>query len=145
MRDWWELNRLMTRYAAACDTQDWTAFRAIFSDDALIDYSEAYGRAGGIDEIATWMPTIMDPSFLPHSQHMLANLTVEVIGEEASGQSYYFNPDVLIENGAAGLLINGGRYRFAARRKNGVWMLTRLNARLFWSMRAELCRFDPQD
>ncbi len=138
MRDWWDINRLMIAYSRACDTFDWTAYRALFTEDAEIDYSGAYGRTGTIEEIARWMPTIMNPASLPRTQHMLANLTVEVAGDTAKGEVYYLNPDVLAGPAGQSLLVNGGQYRFIARRGAGGWRLARLEAELYWSTVGEL-------
>lgn len=143
IKNWWHLQQLMTRYAAACDDANWNLYRTVFTPDAQIDYTEAYGRAGSVDEIAPWMEKIMDKTFLPSSQHMLANLQAEVDGDHATGRAYYFNPDVLVEKGVRSGLINGGIYRFEARRTSGAWRLSKLKATLLWSTRTELCTFDP--
>jgi hypothetical protein len=138
---WWQIQQLMTRYALACDDRDWTRYREVFTTDALIDYTEAYGRAGSVDEIVPWIERIMSRELLPSSQHMLANLDYRSVGDTASGRVHYFNPDVFVENGRKVGLINGGVYRFEARRQADGWRLTRLHARLLWSTRAELTEF----
>ena len=138
---WWHLLQLMTRYANACDDRDWARYRAVFTPDARIDYTEAYGRAGSVDEIVPWMERIMDPKVLPSSQHQLANLEFQRTGDTASGRAQYFNPDVFVENGQRVGLINGGVYRFDARREEDGWRLSRLHAKLLWSTRTELTEF----
>jgi hypothetical protein len=138
---WWLLQQLLTRYANACDDRDWARYRKLFTPDARIDYTEAYGRAGSVDEIVPWLEQIMDPRLLPSSQHLLANLVFERAGDTASGRAQYFNPDVFVENGRKVGLINGGVYRFDARRDTDGWRLSRLHAKLLWSTRAELTEF----
>ncbi len=145
MVDWWDLQQLLVEYAAACDDRDWNRYRAVFTQDAWIDYTAAYGRAGRVDELAPWMSRIMDPAVLPSTQHMLANLQADVRGDAATGRVYYFNPDVIVEQGERRALINGGVYRFEARRTPDGWRLSRLEARLLWSTRAELCTFKPPE
>jgi hypothetical protein len=143
---WWQLQQLMTRYANACDDRDWATYRTLFTADARIDYTEAYGRAGTVDEIAPWMEKIMDFALLPSSQHLLANLVFERAGgDRASGRAQYFNPDVFVENDRRIGLINGGVYRFEARRDDGRWRLSYLHAKLLWSTRAELTEFTPAE
>jgi hypothetical protein len=138
---WFQLQQLMTRYANACDDRDWAAYRGLFTADARIDYTEAYGRAGTVDELVPWMERIMDPELLPSSQHLLANLVCDRSGDRASGRAQYINPDVFVENGRKVGLINGGVYRFEARLEAGGWRLSRLHAKLLWSTRAELTEF----
>ena len=138
---WWQLQQLMTQYANACDDRDWARYRELFTADARIDYTEAYGRAGTVDEIVPWLERVMDPRLLPSSQHLLANLVFERAGDTASGRTQYFNPDVFVEDGRKVGLLNGGVYRFEARRLGGGWRLSRLHARLLWSTRAELTVF----
>ena len=138
---WWQLQQLMTQYANACDDRDWARYRELFTADARIDYTEAYGRAGTVDEIVPWLERIMDPRVLPISQHLLANLVFDRVGDAASGRAQYFNPDVFVEDGRKVGLLNGGVYRFEARRLGGGWRLSRLHARLLWSTRAELTEF----
>ena len=142
---WWHLSQLMTRYANACDDRDWVHYRSVFTADARIDYTGAYGRAGPVDEIVPWMQRIMDPRILPSSQHMLANLEFRRDGDSASGRAQYFNPDVFVENGRRIGLLNGGTYRFEARRESDGWRLVRLSAKLEWSTRAELTEFAPAE
>jgi hypothetical protein len=89
------------------------------------------------------MERIMDRSVLSSTQHMLANVQVDVDGDRASGRTHYFNPDVIVESGVRRGLINGGIYRFEARHGAEGWRLSRLKATLLWSTRAELCTFDP--
>lgn len=143
LEGWWQLQQLMTRYAAACDACDWEAYRALFTADAWIDYTQAFGRAGPVDEIVPWLGQIMDRSGVASTQHLLANLQADVTGDEAWGRAYYFNPDVVVEGGARRALINGGIYTFEARRAAPGWQLRRLTATLLWSTRAELCTYEP--
>ena len=66
-------------------------------------------------------------------------------GDRASGRAQYFNPDVFVENDRRIGLINGGAYRFEARRDDGRWRLSYLHAKLLWSTRAELTEFTPAE
>jgi len=138
---WWQIHQLMTRYALACDDRDWVRYRELFAPDAQIDYTQAYGRAGTVDEIVPWLQRIMSVESLPVSQHLLANLEFDATGDGASGRVHYFNPDVFVEDGRKVGLINGGVYRFEALRTAGGWRLSRLHAKLLWSTRAELTEF----
>ena len=43
-----EIRRLMDRYAVACDTGDWDAFRELFTADCVLDYTEFGGGRGDL-------------------------------------------------------------------------------------------------
>jgi hypothetical protein len=142
---WWLLQRLMTRYAIACDEGNWTLYRSVFLPGAYIDYSEASGRAGRVEEILPWLERVMDRSRVLSTQHMLANLEVQVADERAIGRTHYFNPDVIAEGGASRALLNGGLYRFTATLTDTGWKLNSLKATLLWSTRAELATLPPSE
>ena len=50
-----EITALLSRYARAVDTKDWTLYRSVFTDDAFIDYSSAGAVKGTRDEVAEWL------------------------------------------------------------------------------------------
>jgi 3-phenylpropionate/cinnamic acid dioxygenase small subunit len=53
------INELLASYSWALSDRDWSAWRAVFTDDAHVDYSTAGGPVCGIDEAATWIePTL---------------------------------------------------------------------------------------
>jgi 3-phenylpropionate/cinnamic acid dioxygenase small subunit len=137
------LEDLLIRYAVACDAKDWDAYRALFTDDATIDYTAAYGIAGPRDEVTAWMARVVgDVAAVPITQHMITNFRVAVDGDAARGEADYFNADVLQDPaGERGLVFHGGRYGFEARRTATGWLLARLSATLFWSHRGELYVF----
>ncbi len=137
------LEDLLTRYVVACDAKDWDGYRAVFTDDAVIDYTGAHGIAGPRDEVAEWMERFVgDVEAVPITQHMITNFRVAVDGDRARGEADYFNADVLQDAaGERGLVFHGGRYGFQARRTGGGWLLAHLSATLFWSHRGELYVF----
>jgi hypothetical protein len=138
-----ELEDLLTRYAVACDAKDWDDYRAVFTDDAVIDYTGAHGIAGPRDEVAEWMERFVgDVQAVPLTQHMVTNFRVAVDADDAHGEADYFNADVLRDaEGARALVLHGGRYGFVARRTAVGWQLASLSATLFWSHRGDLYVF----
>ncbi len=42
-----EIQELLVRYSHAVDTRDWEAFEHVFTEDAVIDYTEMGGPRGG--------------------------------------------------------------------------------------------------
>ena len=67
------ISDVIVEYATAVDTRDWTSFRQLFTDDAVIDYSAAYGPAGGPDEITRWISGLMTRDLVPDAMHAITN------------------------------------------------------------------------
>ena len=127
------LQELLVSYARACDDHDWPRYRSLFTPDAEIDYTGAYGRRGRRDEIALWIEELMSSPSLQHTQHMLSNFQIGIDGDRASGRADYLNPDVFARPGRRELLVNGGIYDFTAVRTDAGWRLSALTARILWS------------
>jgi 3-phenylpropionate/cinnamic acid dioxygenase small subunit len=49
------IRQLLATYTWALTDRDWSAWRAVFADDAQVDYSTAGGPVGAIDEAAGWI------------------------------------------------------------------------------------------
>ena len=134
-----DIEDLLARYARACDTKDWELYRAVFTPDAVIDYTKAYGIRGPVAEVSTWMAKLMTPDYVPKTQHMLANVEVTVDGDSGSAHAYYINPDVRSDGaGGFGLLLNGGYYTVAVRRTPEGWRIARLVAEITFSHSGDL-------
>jgi 3-phenylpropionate/cinnamic acid dioxygenase small subunit len=53
------IGELLAAYTWALSDRDWSAWRAVFTDDAQVDYSTAGGPVCGIEEAAEWIgPTL---------------------------------------------------------------------------------------
>ncbi len=88
-----ELMDLMVRYAHAVDTRSWDEFEALFTPDAVIDYSAFGGSVGSVAETRAWLDSVM-VGFVG-SQHLVANPLLEIDGDEATGRTMCFNPMVV--------------------------------------------------
>ena len=92
-----------------------------------------------MDEIVPWLQRVVEFSSRCRSRSTCwPTSSSSASGDGASGRVHYFNPDVFVEDGRKVGLINGGVYRFEARRMAGGWRLSRLHAKLLQSTRAEL-------
>ncbi len=119
---------LVVAYSYAVDEQDWTAFEALFTPDAHIDYRSAGGIAGRPAEVAAWMPEAM--SVFSWSLHSLSTHRLRFTGENAAtGALHVFARHGLTWEGAAELMDVSAVYhdeyvrtpdgwRFAARRED---------------------------
>ena len=85
-----EINDLLTRYATAVDTKDWDLFKTVFTDDAHIDYTSAGGEKGSRDDIAAWLDKSV--GMFPMTQHLIANVAVDLDGDNATVRAMFFNP-----------------------------------------------------
>ena len=132
------LQELLVSYAWSCDDRDWTRYRSVFTEEATIDYTGAFGQSGTRDQIAAWIEGLMSGPELEHTQHMLSNFDVIVDGDCAAGRVNYLNPDVFSRPEGCSLLVNGGIYRFEAVRTDAGWRISLLIARILWSAKAEI-------
>ncbi len=88
-----EIEELLVRYSHAVDTQDWDAFEKVFTEDAVIDYTEMGGPRGTVKETRAFLESVM-PTFSNY-QHMVSNTVLELRGDEARGRTICFNPMVV--------------------------------------------------
>ena len=92
-----EIQDLLVAYSTAVDSQDWAGFAALFTSDALIDYSAMGGSRGGVDETVAFLQKSL-PNF-SSTQHMISNSSVEVQGDRAVGRTICHNPMVMKREG----------------------------------------------
>ena len=85
-----EIQDLMVRYAHAVDTREWTLFKELFTDDAVIDYSAFGGPCGSVDEVTSFLQLTM-PLFSA-TQHLVANCAVTLDGDRATARTMCHNP-----------------------------------------------------
>jgi uncharacterized protein (TIGR02246 family) len=65
------IRRLKARYFRTMDTKDWDGMRQVFTDDAVIDTSEAGGAVvRGADEFMTFLREVLDGAVTVHQGHM---------------------------------------------------------------------------
>ncbi len=87
-----EIQDLFARYSFAIDDRDYDALDAVFTPDAVIDYSETGGAKGSVTEIKRWLPVAMKK--FPMFQHMVATTQLKLDGDRASSRTILFNPMV---------------------------------------------------
>jgi len=88
-----EIQELLVRYSHAVDSRDWDAFEGVFTDDAVIDYTEMGGPRGGVKETRAFLESAM-PMFSSF-QHMVGNTVLEFDGDTARSRTICHNPMVL--------------------------------------------------
>ena len=85
-----EIENLLTQYARAVDTRNWDLYRAIFTSDALIDYTSSGGPAGGLDNAVAFLATALD--HFEMTQHLISNVDTRLDGDTAEVTAVFNNP-----------------------------------------------------
>jgi 3-phenylpropionate/cinnamic acid dioxygenase small subunit len=127
-RDKMEIAELLYRYARACDSRDWPLLRAVFTDDAVLDYSSVGRDAGGREEIVGWLEESLIQ--LPWSQHLISNIEVDLDGDRARVRAMFYNPMQL--PGLAEPSFCGGYYHHDVVRTPDGWKSARLVEENLW-------------
>jgi 3-phenylpropionate/cinnamic acid dioxygenase small subunit len=117
-----EIDDLLTRYATAVDTKDWTLYASCFTPDAFIDYTAAGGIKGSLPEVQRWLAEVL-PAF-PMTQHLVTNRAVTIAGDRATCRSAFFNPMGLADGeGGLTLFFDGGYYNDTLVRTAAGWRI----------------------
>ncbi len=71
MNDVEAIKRLKARYFRTMDTKDWAAMRQVFTDDVVVDTSEAGGDVvRGADDFIAFLQTVLGEAVTVHQGHM---------------------------------------------------------------------------
>ena len=99
LEDRFAIHELLARYARGIDTRDWPVYRAVFTDDATIDYTSAGAMAGTADEVAA----ALEQGFasIPYSQHYITNVEIQLDGDRAHVTGDVLQPDAAPRHGRA--------------------------------------------
>jgi len=104
-----EIQELLIRYSHCVDTHDWDGWEQVFTDDAVIDYTEMGGPRGSVKETRNFLETTM-PMF-SSTQHMLGNTVLEFDADQCRARTICHNPMVLDRDGQPHLFVCGLWYR----------------------------------
>lgn len=85
-----EITELLYRYARGVDTKDWAVLASVFTRDAHLDYTSVSGPEGPRDEIVAWLERSLTP--VPMTQHVIANVEIELDGDRAKVRALFYNP-----------------------------------------------------
>lgn len=111
---------LAAAYAHAVDDRDWPRWRALFTDDAYIDYRSAGGIDGDADTLTAWMPDAM-ASFDWCLHSMSTHEIVFEGADTAHGRLHVFNRNGLTWEGEAEIFDVGAVYEDTYRRVGDRW------------------------
>jgi 3-phenylpropionate/cinnamic acid dioxygenase small subunit len=117
-----EINDLLARYCHALDRKDWPAFRAVFSEDAILDFTAFGGPRGGVGDIEAFLAPVLDS--LGGSQHTVSTVMVDLDGDLAEARSAAIVPLTMV-SGEAGehTVFNGLWYEDRLVRTSSGWRI----------------------
>jgi uncharacterized protein (TIGR02246 family) len=124
-----ELRTLILRFGAALDHKDWAAYAETFAVDG--EFEIMGQRRAGRAAIAAGPER--DLSKFARLQHIIANETIDVDGDEASGQWYLLGIHVPSGDRPSEHSDIGGRYRFRARRTAEGWRFAEVLLDVLWN------------
>lgn len=80
-----EINELLSRYCHALDQQDWPAYRAVFTEDAALDFTAFGGPKGGVADIEAFLVPVLES--LANAQHAISTVKIDLAGDTARARS----------------------------------------------------------
>ena len=93
LSDRFELQDLVFHYADLIDSRQIDRLRSeVFTEDVHIDYSAMGGSVGDLEETITFLKASLTSELFPNTQHLNANVQVELHGDTATGRVMCFNP-----------------------------------------------------
>lgn len=114
---------LITDYAYAVDTHSWDDLDAIFTADAILDFTATGGERGDLPKIKAWFDTVLN-LFAGH-QHLVSASKIEVDGDHASARTMCHNPMWLDEPGGGQRVVFVGLwYHDTLVRTAGGWRIS---------------------
>jgi uncharacterized protein (TIGR02246 family) len=98
MNDLEAIKQLKARYFRTMDTKDWDGMRQVFTDDAVIDTSEAGGSlVTGADEFVTGLRALLADAVTVHQGHMPE---IDVTSATTATGIWALHDIVILANGA---------------------------------------------
>lgn len=127
LSDRFEIQDLVFHYAHLIDTKQIERLREdIFTADVHIDYSVFGGSVGGLEETIAFLNASLTSALFPNSQHLNANVQVQLQGEKATGRVMCFNPmEMQISEGKTHTFFLGLWYVDEYRRTDKGWRICR--------------------
>lgn len=121
MSDRLEIQDLLARYCDAIDARDWDVLDDVFTVDAIIDYTEAGGARGNLQETKSYLDKAL--KLFSGMQHMLGLPLIKVSGDSATSRTTLFNPMVIERERAPHVFFVGLWYRDTLIRTEAGWRI----------------------
>ena len=133
-----EIQDLVFHYADLIDSKQFDQLRDdIFTPDAHIDYSVFGGSVGDLEETVTFLKAALTDELFPNTQHLNANVQVQLDGDEARGRVMCFNPmEMALPDGGSQTYFLGLWYVDEYRRTANGWRICRREELKSWVFNA---------
>ncbi len=127
LSDRFEIQDLVFHYAHLIDSKQIDRLRDdIFTPDVFIDYSVFGGSVGDLEETLSFLKASLTSELFPNSQHLNANVQVQLQGDRATGRVMCFNPmEMALPEGKTHTFFLGLWYVDAYRRTDRGWRMCR--------------------
>ena len=135
--DRFEIQDLVFRYAHLVDQQQVEELREVFTEDAFIDYSVFGGSVGDLETTIEFLKSALTRELFPNSQHLNANVQIELDGDAAKGRVMCFNPmEMSMPDGGTQTYLLGLWYVDEYRRTGDGWRISRRVEEKSWVFNA---------
>lgn len=126
-----EIQDLIARYAHAIDDRDWDGLDCVFTEDAIIDYTDVGGARGTRAETKAYLAGTM--THFTGFQHLSSTTRLDLDGDRAKARTILFNPMVMQHEGAERVFFIGLWYCDDLVRTEAGWRITHRREEKSWS------------
>ena len=117
----------------AIDERDWDMWQQVYTEDALIDWSEAGAIKGNPAEVRRYAEGVLDTFPYPAYQHLCSNLVIRIDGDVASCRSMQYIAVPLPDaSGTRQMSFQGIWFEDRLRRTADGWRIFERIERLAW-------------
>jgi hypothetical protein len=133
-----EIQDLVFHYADLIDRKQLQRLRdEVFTQDVHVDYSAMGGSVGDLEETIAFLESALTDELFPNSQHLNANVQVQVEGDTATGRVMCFNPmEMSMPDGGTRTYFLGLWYVDRYRRTERGWRISRREEVKSWVFNA---------
>ncbi len=126
-----EIRDLITAYTRAVDTRRWDDLDAVFTDDAVLDYSSVGGPVDSLLAVKPWIEQGLRG--FDRYQHVIGQVAITLAGDTATATAHLVNPMVArAPDGTETLWEVGGYYRHDLVRTPPGWRSARMVDDIIW-------------
>lgn len=135
LSDRFEIQDLVFHYSHLIDSKEIDRLREeIFTPDVHIDYSAFGGSVGNLEETLAFLTASLTTGMFPNSQHLNANVQVQLHGDSATGRVMCFNPmEMSLGEGKLHTFFLGLWYLDEYRRTDKGWRIARREEVKSWT------------
>lgn len=85
-----EIQQQLFNYATGIDTEQWDLYRSVFTEDAVIDYTQSAPIKGNVNEVADQLA--VGYATIPWTQHYITNISCTFTGDSCKVWAMFQNP-----------------------------------------------------